>query len=122
MGRPSAQSGVSAPVLMWQYGGCLSGPYCQTGWYSSPAVADLDGSGRPAVIWGAYDVVALDGANGSTKWRAPSNNRVWPGVAVADLNGDGRLKVIVGRDSDQLTETRYGPATPLAAASSARSQ
>src|SRR5439155_1298688 len=33
--------GVSRPVLRWQYGGCLSGPYCQTGWYSSPAVADL---------------------------------------------------------------------------------
>src|SRR3989441_1057519 len=25
---------VSAPVLKWQYGGCLPGPYCQTGWYS----------------------------------------------------------------------------------------
>src|SRR5207245_1401448 len=36
---------VSAPVLKWQYGGCLPGPYCQTGWYSSPAVADLDGDG-----------------------------------------------------------------------------
>jgi hypothetical protein len=33
---------ISAPVLKWQYGGCLSGPYCQTGCYSSPAVADLD--------------------------------------------------------------------------------
>ena len=39
-------------------------PYCQTGWYSSPAVADLDGDGQPDVIWGAYDVVALNGANG----------------------------------------------------------
>src|SRR5437867_6636502 len=29
---------VSAPVLKWQYGGCLTGPYCQRGWYSSPAV------------------------------------------------------------------------------------
>src|SRR5439155_10324351 len=24
-------AGVSAPILMWQYGGCLSGPYCDTG-------------------------------------------------------------------------------------------
>src|SRR5437773_4960150 len=94
---------VSAPVLKWSYGGCSPGPYCQTGWYSSPAVADLDGDGLPDVIWGAYDVVALNGANGSLKWRGASGNRVWPGVAVADLTGDGTLEVIVGRSSDQVT-------------------
>ena len=99
----TAQSSVSAPVLMWQYGGCLSGPSCQTGWYSSPAVADLDGDGRPEVIWGAADVVTLDGTTGSLEWRASSSSRIWPGIAVADLNGDSTLEVIVGRDSDQLT-------------------
>ena len=99
----SAQSGVSAPVLMWQYGGCLSGPSCQTGWYAPPAVADLDGDGQPEVVWGAYDVVALNGANGSLKWRAPNSNRVWAGLAVADLNGDGTLQVIAARDGDNLT-------------------
>src|SRR5437762_3402995 len=95
--------GSGAPVLMWQYGGCIPGPYCNTGWYSSPVVADLDGDGRQDVIWGSYDVVALNGANGSLKWRAPSGNRVWPGIAVADLTGNGTLEVIVGRSSDQLT-------------------
>src|SRR3989475_14396 len=100
---------VSAPVLKWQYGGCLPGPYCQTGWSSSPAVADLDGDGQPDVIWGAYDVVALRGDSGSLKWRAPSGNRVWPGIAVADLTGDGTLEVVVARDSDQLTVyNRFG--------------
>jgi len=76
IGHASAQSGISAPVLMWQYGGCLAGPSCQTGWYSSPAVADLDGDGQPDVIWGANDVVALNGATGSLKWRAPGPARV----------------------------------------------
>ena len=94
--------GVSAPVLRWQYGGC-SPQYCDTGWHASPVVADLDGNGQPAVIWGSYDVVALNGADGSLKWRGPSNNRVWPSIAVADLTGNGTLEVVVARSSDQLT-------------------
>jgi hypothetical protein len=93
---------VNPPALKWLRGGCYAS-YCQTGWYSSPAVADLDGDGQPEVIWGSYDVVALNGADGTLKWRAPNASRVWPGVAVADLTGDGTLEVIVGRGSDQLT-------------------
>jgi len=99
---------VSAPVLKWQDGGCTpapaGGPRCLVGWYSSPAVADLDGDGQPDVIWGSSgDVVALRGDNGSLKWRASSSNRVWADIAVADLTGDGTPEVIVGRAGDELT-------------------
>jgi hypothetical protein len=100
---PASTAAVTAPVLKWSYGGCSAGPYCQTGWYSSPAVADLDGDGQVEVVWGAYDVVALGGATGGLKWRATSGQRVWPGVAVADLTGDGTLEVVVGRSGDQVT-------------------
>ena len=54
-------------------------------------------------MWGSYDLVALNGATGALKWRAASANRVWPGVAVADLTGDGTLEVVVGRSGDQVT-------------------
>ena len=107
----AAQAQVSSPVLKWQRGGCTGGG-CQTGWYASPAVADLDGDTVPDVVWGAYDVVALNGADGSLKWRAPNAQRVWPGVAVADLNGDGTVEVIAGRGGDQLT-VYNGFGTPL---------
>ena len=93
-------------MLKWQRGGCFgspSGGWCQTGWYGSPAVADLDKDGKPDVVWGSYDVVAVNGQDGSLKWRAESSNRVWGGVSVADLTGDGSLEVIAGRSGDSLT-------------------
>ncbi|NKQ37120.1 MAG: hypothetical protein HF973_16085 [Chloroflexi bacterium] len=40
---------VAAPVLKWQNGGCYNS-WCETGWYSSPAVADLDGDGAGEII------------------------------------------------------------------------
>lgn len=93
---------IAAPSFLWAYGGCF-GSWCQTGWYASPAVADLDQDGQAEVIWGSYDVVSLNGTTGSLEWRAANGSRVWPGIAIADLTGDGTLEVIVGRSGDQLT-------------------
>jgi hypothetical protein len=108
---PISIAALATPVLKWSYGGCTAGPYCQTGWYASPAVADLDADGQAEVVWGAYDVVALDGSTGGLEWRATSGQRVWPGVAVADLTGDGTLEVVVGRSGDQVTVyDRFGSA------------
>jgi hypothetical protein len=97
----AASSAIAAPVLKWAYGGCFSS-WCQTGWYSSPAVADINGDGKQEVLWGSYDLVAVSGAEGKLLWRAGSDNRVWPGVALADLTGDGSLEIIVGRSGGQL--------------------
>jgi hypothetical protein len=102
----AAWAQISAPVLKWSNGGCFSS-WCQTGWYSSPAVADLDGNGQPEVIWGSYDVVVLDGATGTLRARATNGSRVWPGIAVADLTGDGSLEIVVGRGSNQLHVYRF---------------
>jgi hypothetical protein len=102
LARAQSVSVVSAPVLKWQRGGCFQS-WCQTGWYSSPAVADIDRDGQAEVIWGSYDVVSLDGATGALEWRAASGQRVWPGIVVADLTGDGSLEIVVGRHGDSLT-------------------
>jgi len=97
-----AHAQVQAPVLKWAYGGCFSS-WCQTGWYSSPAVADLDGDGIGDVVVGSYDVVALNGIDGSLKWRGASGNRVWPGIAIGDLDGDGHREIVVGRSGPEVT-------------------
>jgi uncharacterized repeat protein (TIGR01451 family) len=85
---------VQAPELKWQHGGCYTS-WCETGWYSSPAVADLDDDGSPEVIGATYTLFALNGEDGSLQWSVdPDGGRVWPGVVVADVDGDDDLEIV----------------------------
>ena len=83
-----------APVLLWSSGGCTT--FCQTGWYSSPAVYDFAGAGR-VVVASSQDTVLLDASTGATKQRATSTNRVWADVAIGDLDADGNPSVVIAR-------------------------
>ena len=86
---PPEVGAIQAPVLKWEKGGCYSS-WCETGWYSSAAVADLDGDGRAEVIGSAYSIFVLDGATGVLEWQVASGHdggepgadpvgRTWPG-------------------------------------------
>ena len=98
----SESAAIQAPLLKWQRGGCFSS-WCQTGWYASPAVADLDDDGQPEVIWASYDLVVLNGQDGSEQWRVdPPGDRQWPGVVVADLQGDGDLEIVTAHGDGYL--------------------
>jgi uncharacterized repeat protein (TIGR01451 family) len=80
----------------WERGGCYSS-WCERGWYSSPAVADLDGDGAMEVIAAAYTLFVLDGETGDELWHVDppvANARVWPGVVVADIDADGDLEIL----------------------------
>lgn len=100
---PLAAGGITAPTLKWQLGGC-NGIWCETGWYSSPAVADLDDDGAPEVIASTYALYALNGENGSVQWQVdPPGGRTWPGVVVADIDNTGDLEVVVAQGSGYLT-------------------
>src|SRR3954471_11817277 len=87
---------VQAPVLKWANKGCRAS-FCQTGWYGSPAVADLDGDGQPEVVWSSSDLVVLNGSTGATRASVPMSggNRTWGGVAVADIDHNGSLELVV---------------------------
>lgn len=92
--RAAALQAVQAPVLKWQHGGCYPS-WCETGWYSSPAVADLDNDGTIEVVGATYPLFVLNGEDGSEQWSVdPTGGRVWPGVVVADVDGNGDLEVV----------------------------
>lgn len=91
-----------APVLKWQRGGCYSS-WCETGWYSSPAVADLEGDGSLEVIAASYSLVILDAATGALEQRIdPPGGRQWPSLVVADLEGDGDLEIVTAHGEGYL--------------------
>jgi len=110
VGEPSS---IAAPALKWQNGGCTS--WCETGWYSSPAVADLDGNGIMEVIGSGYAIQVLDGASGALLWRMKSGHdrsegssasnvgRTWPGIVVADVDGDGLLEIVTAHSGGYVS-------------------
>jgi hypothetical protein len=109
----SSPQSIQAPLLKWQRGGCYSS-WCETGWYSSPAVADLDGDNLPEVIGSAYSIVALEGSSGALEWRvasgydrsspsASSVGRTWPGIAIADVDGDGEQEIVAAHGGGYLS-------------------
>ncbi len=96
---------IQTPTLKWKNGGCFSS-WCETGWYSSPAVMDVDDDGQSEVIAAAYSVFALNGEDGLVQWTIHRDNlpggRVWPGVVTADIDNDGQLEIVTGHGSGYL--------------------
>src|SRR5688572_2425915 len=72
---PARPAALFALTQQWQR--CPNVPHwCETGWYASPAVADIDNDGQVEVIWGGYTLIAVNGATGAIEWNRPqSNNR-----------------------------------------------
>lgn len=95
-----------APQLKWQRGGCYAS-WCETGWYSSPALVDVNGDGRDDIIASAYSIWALDGRSGAQIWRVPeSGSRTWPGIVVADIDLDGAKEIVAAQSGGRVTVYR----------------
>jgi hypothetical protein len=65
--------------------------WCETGWYSSPAVADLNHDNRPEVIAASYTVRILGGRDGGLirSYQSAGGGRAWPGVVIEE---DGKTE------------------------------
>lgn len=95
----TAFGAVQAPVLKWEFKG-NEGSWCQTAWYSSPTIVDIDEDGTNEVLRAAYSLYMLNGPDGSERWKVnPEGDRVWPRVEVQDINGDGKREIISAHNS-----------------------
>ena len=75
----------------------------------SPALGDINGDGELEVVVGGEigikrgisyitndSVYALNGANGSLLWRYETSDFPYSSPVLGDINGDGRLEVMIG--------------------------
>jgi|GEM_PF-266268 len=100
--RRAAAQAIQAPVLKWKNGGCYT-HWCETGFYSSPAVTDLNNDGQPEVIGGADKLHILNGADGATKRSIDTpGSRIWPAVVAADLDDNGDLEIVTAHNQGYL--------------------
>jgi hypothetical protein len=77
---------------------------------STPAIGDVDGDGAPEVAFGSWDfnIYLLRGSTGTVMPGFPPNpsgiglgmrDSIWSSPALADLDGDGKLEIIIGVDT-----------------------
>ncbi len=97
------------PTLKYTNAGTYS-LWTEEAYYSSPAVADIDGDGRDEIIFSNYSITVLDAATGKQEWKVnsgfdrntpvrefgASNGHTWSDVELADIDGDGSLEIITG--------------------------
>jgi subtilase family serine protease/prenyltransferase beta subunit len=98
----------------WDFILSLDGTYSYVG---MPAVADLDGDGKPEIISGRS---VLNGLDGTLKWVGSGGaGRVWDpndfslyfsnadleGPIAADVDGDGKLEVVAGNTAYRANGT-----------------
>jgi len=100
---------VSAPVLKRQRGGCFSS-WCQTGWYASPAVADLDNDGQAEAIFATWTqkgshaagqlIIASSTGAQLHAVSLPRSSAGWDGAlaapTLANIDGDADREMVIG--------------------------
>jgi hypothetical protein len=80
----------------------------ETGWFSSPAVVDLDGDGKKEIVAPFYSTFVFDGATGKKLAAGTATkDRVYAPAVVADLDGDGVPEIVVGGNNGTVAAYNY---------------
>lgn len=85
-----------SPQIMWWYD--LDAPSL-----GSASVGDIDGDGKPEVVFGTYfndeKIHALNGEDGSQLWEYDTGGCNDASSVIWDVDGDGELEVVAGASS-----------------------
>jgi len=73
-------------------------PAGETGWFSSPGVADLDGDGKMEIVAPLYSTFVFDAQGNQLGKGTATQDRVYAPGVVADLDHDGVTEIVVGGD------------------------
>ncbi len=88
----TSPGGVQAPVFVRNLA-------AQTGWFASPAVADLNRDGAKELVVATYSI-RVYGADGKLLDSVDGNGkRIYAPHVVADLEGDGTVDIVFGQGS-----------------------
>ena len=68
----------------------------ETGWFSSPGLADLNGDGRLEIVAPFYSTFVFDAKGHLLSRRSATQGRVYAPAVVTDLEGDGVPDIVVG--------------------------
>ena len=84
----------------WRYNTTdAQGTGTASGNYSSPTVGDVDNDGKIEVVFGSWDRnIYMLNWNGTYRWHYHVADSIWSTAALADLNKDGYLEIIIGTD------------------------
>lgn len=79
----------------------------ETGWFSSPAVVDLDGDGKKEIVAPLYSTWVFDAEGKQLGKGTATQDRVYAPGVVADLDHDGVTEIVVGGDNGTVAAYEF---------------